>query len=246
MPDIIINQQGVLSLLQRLNVNKASGPDLISPRIMKELATAIAPVLTSIFKKSLEHGEIPSDWKKAHVTPVYKKGRKTDPCNSITCISCKLLERIIVSNINQHASNNDILYHSQHGFRAKRSCETQLIEFADDLAQNTQRGGQTDVLVMDFSKAFDKVSHQRLLLKLDHYGIRGKTKEWIKAFLTERSQRVMLSGEISDSTLVLSGVPQGSVLGPVLFLFYINDLPQSLQSNVRLFADDTLLYLTIH
>ena len=107
-------------------------------------------------------------------------------------------------------------------------------------------GHQTDILVMDFSKAFDKVSHPRLVTKLKHYGIGGKTNRWIQSFLTGRTQKVVLEGESSDDVEVLSGVPQGSVLGPSLFLFYINDLPESLVSNIRLFADDTILYLTIH
>ena len=121
----------------------------------------------------------------------------------------------------------------------------QRVEFIDHLAYNMQNGGQIDVAIMDFSKALDKVGHQRLLLKLDHYGIRGKTNKWIQAFLTNRTQRVVLNGEHSCYTRVKSGVPQGSVLGPCLFLFYINDLPESLVSTVRLFADDSLLYMTI-
>ena len=133
----------------------------------------------------------------------------------------------------------------QHGFRRKFSCETQLIEFIDDVTKNFDNGQQTDCLIMDFSKAFDKVSHSLLVHKLQHYGIRGKTNRWIKSFLSGRTQCVLVEGEKSSSIDVESGVPQGSVLGPSLFLFYINDMPDDIKSTVRLFADDTIVYLTV-
>ena len=145
----------------------------------------------------------------------------------------------------KHAERANILFPLQHGFRKGRSCETQLIEFTDDITKNMENGKQTDVLIMDFSKAFDKVSHSLLLHKLDHYGIRGKTNRWIQSFLTRRSQSVVVEGQKSQSVDVESGVPQGSVLGPSLFLFYINDIPTGIDSTVRLFADDTVVYLTI-
>ena len=125
-------------------------------------------------------------------------------------------------------------------------CETQLIMLVDELANNIQQGRQTDLILLDFSKAFDKVSHEKLAYKLFHYGVQGKTLDWIKGFLADRSQRVVLDGVSSSSIPVTSGVPQGSVLGPVLFLAYINDLPEQVTSQVRLFADDTVVYITIH
>jgi hypothetical protein len=122
-----------------------------------------------------------------------------------------------------HADKNNILYPLQHGFRSKRSCETQLIEFIDEVTTNMSAGKQTDVLIMDFSKAFDKVSHGLLVHKLDHYGIHGKTNTWIQNFLSDRSQAAVVDGEKSSYIDVDSGVPQDSVLGPSLFLFYINE-----------------------
>ena len=247
--NIIISESGVLKLLQNLNAHKAGGPDNIKPTILKELAGELAPILSIIFNKSLESGEIPSDWKKARITPAFKKGKKYLPSNyrpiSLTCVCCKIMEHIVTSHIMNHAERNNILYPLQHGFRSKRSCETQLLECIDDLSKNLEDGKQTDLLILDFSKAFDKVSHNLLLHKLHHYGIRGNTHRWISAFLSERTQVVVVDGEESDVGRVESGVPQGSVLGPSLFLFYINDLPENLNSTVRLFADDTIVYLTI-
>ena len=158
-----------------------------------------------------------------------------------------LLEHIICSSLMQHlTSPHNILFPLQHGFRDKRSCEFQLIEFVNDIAF-LQKGRQNDVVVMDFAKAFDKVAHNRLLYKLSSYGVKGNTSGWIGSFLSGRSQKVVLEGKSSSSAPMLSGVTQGSVLDPVLFLIYINDLPEYVSnSTVRLFADDTLLYLTIH
>ena len=245
-----ITVPGVQKLLNNLNIHKAAGPDDITPHILKELSTQIAPILCAIYNKSYATGEIPDKWREANVVPIFKKGTTYDPSNyrpiSLTCISCKLMEHIITSNIMQHANIYDILYALQHGFRNKLSCETQLLEFVQDLANNMQNGSQTDILVMDFSKAFDKVGHNRLVKKMEYYGVRGKTNNWIRSFLSNRSQTVVLEGERSHSASVISGVPQGSVLGPCLFLFYINDLPVGISSKVRLFADDTIVYLTIN
>ena len=146
----------------------------------------------------------------------------------------------------KHLDRNQILYDLQHGFPAKRSCETQLTMLIEELHQNLQDGKQTDIILLDFSKAFDKVSHKKLIYKLHGYGIRGKTLRWIKSFLNGRSQSVVLEGDCSEEVPVTSGVPQGSVLGPILFLEYINDLPEKVKSQVRLFADDTAAYLAIN
>jgi hypothetical protein len=255
MNDIYVNPNGVRSYLGKLNPNKASGPDTINARMLKECCNELGDILTAIFNKSIKTGQVPDDWRKANVAPIFKKGEKYDPSNyrpvSLTCISCKVLEHILVSNIMKHLQTNNILVDSQHGFRSRRSCETQLVQFIQDIALNLDKGygkrhKQTDVIVMDFAKAFDKVPHKRLLYKLEHYGVRGTTNRWIASWLSDRTQEVVLDGTHSDSAPVISGVPQGSCLGPILFLLFINDLPDGILSNVRLFADDCVLYRNIY
>jgi hypothetical protein len=249
MPEISFTIPGVEKLLRGLNEHKAAGPDQVAPKVLKELAPTLAPALTTIFTKCYETGETPSLWRHANVAPVFKKGEKSKPSNyrpiSLTCICSKLMEHIVTSAIMTHTSENNILYKHQHGFRSKRSCETQLIEFTSEVVNNMQEGFQTDVLIMDFSKAFDKVGHEHLLSKLNHYGINGRTNRWIRSFLADRTQTVVLDDEKSHTGDVISGVPQGSVLGPCLFLIYINDMPNGITSTVRLFADDTIAYLAL-
>ena len=250
MPEINITENGVLKQLKRLKPHKAAGPDQIKPGLLRELAEEISPLVTRIFQASLKQGTLPDEWKEALVTPVYKKGERLKAVNyrpiSLTCVLCKQMEHIIASQLMSHLNNNSLLYNKQHGFRSKLSCESQLIEFTNDVLGVVQDRRQCDTIVLDFSKAFDKVSHDRLLFKLDRAGVNTSTRNWIKSFLLDRSQRVIVDGETSSPAPVTSGVPQGSVLGPILFLVFINDLPQyTKHSQVRLFADDTIVYLSV-
>ena len=251
MPPIRIGLQGVYKILSNLKIHKATGPDGISCRILKEMATEVAPMLQLFFQASINQGTIPPEWKTANVVPIYKKGDKSKAENyrpvSLTSVACKMLEHIICSSIMKHLDTNNILNDAQHGFRKKRSCESQLILTVQDLAKTLDNAGQADLILLDFSKAFDKVPHKRLLYKTGYYGIRGNTNRWIGDFLGERTQQVLLDGATSSTAPVDSGVPQGSVLGPLLFLLYINDLPDAVSagSTARLFADDCVLYWTI-
>ena len=183
-------------------------------------------------------------------SPYIKKGSKNRASNyrpvSLTCVCSKMIEHIMVSQINRHLRERGILIPQQHGFREGLSCDTQLIDFNHDLHSMLSANKQVDCIVMDFSKAFDKVSHGRLLAKLDWYGIRGKNLSWIRDFLRDRSQRVVVDGAHSDSIPVTSGVPQGSVLGPILFLLFINDIGEDISSHIRLFADDTIIYRAVN
>jgi len=183
------------------------------------------------------------------VAPVYKKGDRHLAENyrpiSLTCVCCKILEHIICHHIHSHLDANDILSKFQRGFRSEYSCESQLILTVHDLMKHHNNRQQVDLAVLDFSKAFDMVPHERLLGKLHHYGINGPIWHWIRDFLTARTQCVVVDGECSSWTEVDSGVPQGTVLGPLLFLLHINDLPNCVSSQVRLFADECLVYRTI-
>ena len=143
-----------------------------------------------------------------------------------------------------YAENENIFHPNQHGFRKNHGCEKQLIELVSDIAHNLDKGEEIEACELDFSKAFDKVNHNELLLKLAQQGISHQLISWIESFLSERSQKVVIDGEESSEAAVTSGVPQGSVLGPAMFLFYINDLPDNLHSIVRLFANDTIVYNT--
>jgi len=247
--DIQIHVEGVASLLRDLQSHKACGPDGIPPRLLKETANNVAPALTLLYKASLAQGQLPNDWKKSYVVPVFKKGSRTSPANyrpiSLTCIPCKVFEHIIYSNIYHYLSENNILCAQQHGFRKNHSCESQLIATVNDFATYLNAGEQVDVISLDLSKAFDKVPHQKLLYKLSSYGINTSTLNWIKDYLSNRTQQVVINNVTSNPCSVISGVPQGSVLGPLLFLLYINDFPEGVSSTVRLYADDALLYRVI-
>ena len=249
MNDIAVSKDGVIKLLKGLNPSKALGPDELHPRVLKELATELGPVFAHLFQQSIDTGEIPKEWSPANICPLFKKSDRSLACNyrpvSLTCVPCKLLEHIVCSNIMAHLDEYKLLSDRQHAFRKGHSCETQLTTVINDWAKILDNRGQVDTFILDFEKAFDTPPHELLKSKLFRYGIGGKTLKWIDSFLCFRQQRVVVNGVKSDWAPVVSGVPQGTVLGPLLFSLYINDISSDIESEIRLFADDCVCYREI-
>jgi hypothetical protein len=244
-------EREVRKKIKDLRKEAAAGPDGIGPRVLQELADELAPALAAVFNKSMEENTVPQDWKEANVTPIFKKGSKSAPENyrpvSLTSVSCRLMESIIRDAMNKHLVDNMLIRKSQHGFLQDRSCTTNLLEFLEEATRVVDSGKGFDIVYLDFAKAFDKVPKERLLKKVRAHGIRGRVLAWINSWLSGRKQRVVLNGRFSSWEEVLSGVPQGSVLGPLLFVIFINDMDQAAQgvNIVRKFADDTKLGKTV-
>ena len=182
-----ITTEGIKKLLENIDPNKAMGPDRLHPRVLKETARVVAPILQIIFSKSLENGEVPDNWKQANIAPIFKKGERYCPSNYrpvlLTCVCSKLMEHIISKHLLNHLEANNILFDKQHGFRKKRSTDTQLLAFTQVILANLSDARQTDVIIMDFTKAFDKVPHHRLIQKLERYVITGPVNTWIETFV---------------------------------------------------------------
>ena len=243
------NASTVKKKLMNLKKDKSPGPDGIHPMLLHSTADMIAKPLADIFSASFEQGVIPADWRKANVSPIHKKGRKDNPNNyrpvSLTSVPCKIMESIVRDAVVEHIEKNTLISDHQHGFVQGRSCLTNLLEVLEAWTRILDEGYGFDVIYLDYRKAFDTVPHTRLLRKLSTYGIGNQVIAWVTSFLSNREMRVLVRGQASDWVSVISGVPQGSVLGPLLFLLYVNDIPDIIKSNIKMFADDTKLWRMI-
>ena len=245
---ITVSKEDIKKKLLQLKISKAPGPDRMHPRLLKELSDELTAPLEKIFNASLAQGRLPSIWKEGEISSIFKKGNRRIAGNyrpvSLTCIICKILETLVREEIIKHMRDNNLFSKDQYGFIDRRSTTLQLLYILDEWTEILDDGGTIDAVYMDFMKAFDKVPHERLLSKLEAYGIGGEVMNWIRGFLTNRRQRVRVGDATSTWKDVTSGIPQGSVLGPILFVIYINDMPEALQHNstVKMFADDSKLY----
>ena len=248
---IDFNIDTVIDIIRNLNPSKAHGHDGISIRMIQLSCKSIAKPLYLLFRNCFEASTFPIEWKKANVIPVYKKGNKQEISNyrpiSLLPIFSKIFERIIFNNIFNYMDENKFFNPNQSGFRPGDSCVHQLISITHDIHKNFDMNPSREVrgLFLDISKAFDRVWHRGLLYKIKNFGIDGNFVKLIESFLSDRYQRVTINGQSSDWLPIKAGVPQGSILGPLLFLSYINDLPEGLHSNVKLFADDTAIFSSI-
>ena len=239
-----ISETEILKLLHGLSASKASGMDQISARILKIASHVIVPSLTSIFNQSIRTGIFPTDWKSARVTPIHKSGERCKMSNyrpiSVISIVARIMEKLIHNQIYEYLIKSNLLSTSQHGFRPLHSTCTALLDITNRWYQNMDIGQLTGVVFLDLRKAFDTVNHEILLKKLNIYGIRGTALLWLRSYLTDRTQYCRINGQMSNPLTVINGIPQGSALGPLLFLIYINDLPKCLEhATASMFADDT-------
>ena len=238
---IVITDLEVKSALQTLKAGKASGPNGLSNHILRELSSELSRPRCCLFNKSLQSGIVPASYKEANVCPIHKKGDRSNVCNyrpiSLLISKNKVLERLIFKNLYNHLLDINFLSSFQSGFISGDSTENQLI-----FLYHTSCEALVQAVI---SKAFDRVWHTGLLYKLRAAGVTGNVLQWFKNYLSDRKQRVVLPGISSAWNFIKAGVPQGSILGPLLFLVYINDIVTDIGSNKGLFADDTSLYIVV-
>ena len=247
--ELIVSKEEVSAILRTLKPDKSPGPDNLHPAFLREIHEEIAEPLAIIFNKSLRDNEIPADWKTAKISAIFKKGNKCLANNyrpvSLTSIICKTMEKLVRDHITNHMIGNKLFTAKQYGFMSGRSTALQLLKVLDEWTEALDNGTGVDCIYMDYQKAFDTVPHNRLVSKLSAYGTGQNMIKWIKNYLSGRMQQVTINGKTSEWHKVTSGIPQGSVIGPLLFITFINDLPDIVQSPVYLFADDTKIFRLI-
>ena len=239
----------VHKFLSTYKAKTSSGPDGISSAMLRNTAVAIAPHLTALFNLSLQQGRVPSTWKISNITPIHKSGETSTASNyrpiSLLSLVSKVLERIIHNRLSDYLSRNNLLSNQQFGFRSGFSSQEALLTVTNDWHNLLASNRQATAVFFDIRKAFDSVPHHHILTSLSTFGVSGPLLAWISNYLTDRKQRVVLAGASSSLTQVTSGVPQGSILGPLLFICFMNTishLPLSVGSKLVLYADDIVLY----
>ena len=252
LDNIIISDNDILKSIRCLDPNKSHGFDGISIRMLQLCDNSIIKPLSIIFNNCITEGYFPLLWKKGNIIPIHKKGSKQEITNyrpiSLLPIFSKIFERIIFNALYNYIHQNNYFNPNQSGFRSGDSYIHQLISITHGIHKTFDENLSKEVLglVLDISKAFDRVWHDGLLYKLKCMGFEGNAMSVIQSFLENRYQRVILNGQSSNWEIITAGVPQGSILGPLLFLVYINDISFDLECNVKLFADDTCLFSTIN
>ena len=248
LPEVEISILEVQQELVSLDVNSCMGADEIHPRLLSHCAATLCRPLSLIYSASLREGLLPLEWLSSQIVPIFKKGARTDPLNyrpvAMTSVPCKVLERIIVRRMKSYLEDNNLISMHQFGFRSLHSTTDQLILAYEEVTRDVDEAKMVDMLFFDFSKAFDKVSHVVLIQKLNEIGICPQLCNWIQHFLSARRMQVRVHQATSSWHRVYSGVPQGSVLGPQLFLIYVNHVVSGLSCRYKIFADDIKLYLS--
>ena len=257
MPDNIrlesvsFSPQVISKAIRKIKPKTSSGPDGFPPILVKKVARSLTFPLSEIFRSFMSVGKIPDVWRHGVITPVYKSGIASDPGNyrpiALTSVFCKVMERVISAEILQYCKRHGLISEQQHGFLSKRSTVTNLLSGHNDWASAISNRHSVAVAYIDFQKAFDSVCHKKLFTRLSALGITGNLLAWIKNFLTDRQQCTRVGDMVSDTVKIISGVIQGSCLGPVLFVLYINSIANVLPDNVTclLFADDVKVYTVI-
>lgn len=249
LQNITATEEEVKKILKSLDTSKASGPDSISNTMLKEAGPAIAKPLTKLFNRSLSSGKFPNAWKHANVTPIFKKNNRECKENyrpvSLLSNPSKVLEKIVFKRIYEYCKQNNLLTWRNSGFKPLDSTINQLIYITNSIYLSLEEGKDVCMVFLDVSKAFDKIWHDGLIHKLKAFGIKGTLLTWLEDYLTGRKQRVVINGHYSEWRVLKAGVPQGSILGPLLFIIFINDIIRAIQSNIFLFADDTSLFREI-